>query len=87
MVHIESHRVFQNESFAFSKLHTLAPRSSVSRQVVNLKGVEDDLGDIPEGLHGDLGLALEKFGVPNHRNGSKEPWQRWRVPSFFFCGK
>ncbi|CAK8989156.1 unnamed protein product [Durusdinium trenchii] len=54
--------------------HLMAETEYTERdmEVVNLKGVEDDLGDIPEGLHGDLGLALEKFGVPNHRNGSKE---------------
>ena len=39
-------------------------------EVVDLKGVEHDLGDLPEGAHGDLGHVLEKFGVPHHRGAS-----------------
>lgn len=38
-------------------------------EVTDLKGVEYGLGDLPEG--GELGHVLEKFGVPEHRNGSK----------------
>jgi len=51
--------------------HLMAETEYTERamEVTDLKGVEYGLGDLPEG--GELGHVLEKFGVPEHRNGSK----------------
>eukprot|EP00438_Fugacium_kawagutii_P012211 Skav207869 [mRNA] locus=scaffold1988:154395:156320:+ [translate_table: standard] len=52
--------------------HLMAETEYTERdmEVTDLKGVEYGLGDLPEG--GELGHVLEKFGVPERRNNSKD---------------